>query len=146
MVFRNLKSCLLSFALMAGFPGLAGADPIQRLIGGHWSVGNASNLQCDTPVWFSYSQSDGLLTANRAGPVRLEAKDGAQSSTDYRVLKVRDQWIELQMVGEGPHDGAGVPVTWLLFFLDEQRFVWMRSDWPHGQTSQVRRLCPALMG
>ncbi|PID35287.1 MAG: hypothetical protein CR964_00365 [Rhodobacterales bacterium] len=147
IVVSRLQSCLLSLVALSALSGAALADPIGRLTSAQWSINGEDSAGCSAPVWFRLSQGGDLLTATHSRPVRLGEEAGGHSvSADFQVLKQQAQWVKLRRVGETLQDHGKRPVTWMVYFLDDERFVWMRSDWPHGHTSRVRRRCPAVMG
>ena len=144
MVFGEVTVRALQFALIAYLcaPAVALADPFKRLTAQVWVVEAHNAVTCNGGQRYSVSadRNEIFVEFGESVKVRGEVRDNAQ----YDVLGYGANHIDMFLRQETWRDAEGNLVWWRLKFLNDGRFVWIRSDWATGKSTKPRMPCEVL--
>jgi hypothetical protein len=117
------------------------ANRLFERVTGTWGSMIEGKLSCDTwaeTITFSTDRSTATFNATR----KYIVAGGKRTNTiTYKVLAVRDNAITMSMNEEDRRTKRGDLVVWTLILLDDDEFVWHRTDWPAGETTSPRLRC-----
>lgn len=123
---------VLAFFATPGF-----ADAIDRVMAGLWT-GPGGICEENTYCYRAEDNRHRLIAVTSAD---VQSRVGTGHEFGYDVLKVTDDAILMALDNETIMGPDGNPVTWVLVFLDDETYVWSRSDWPSGASTKPSRRC-----
>lgn len=111
---------------------------IADVVSGTWAWVDASCEEDTQRISFSPDQSEMYIAHSRS----FRGVDGVEDSiTSYRVVgKMRDR-VRGQIPGESRLTASGEPAVWDLVLLDQNTFVWHRTDWMPGSYTKEMLRC-----
>ena len=123
-------SRLILFLVLMLIPSIAQADAL-KWANGSWGVspdaenfGNEKGFQCpDNPLRVEIDPKN-----NRYHHQHNNSKISFESNS-ADILSSSDKFLIIQYDNEERVMDDGKPHIWIMFFLDQDRFYWVRKDW-----------------
>jgi len=119
----------------------ASSASIFTRVAGTWAyLDKSGKVDCKSNETISFSRDLSVATFKSTEPYIMG--DGSKSDTvTYKVLHAQGNVITMFINGETRTTEGGDPVVWSLVLLDAQTFVWRRTDWPAGDSTNPRIRC-----
>ena len=133
----NSVFCLFVVTMCAAT--IAAADPFEMLGASKWVWKSEQIETCEEGAYYSVSQDRKTIWVEK--DTATDVRGTLTKRAKYQVIGYGETYIDMFLELETWRDSHGKLVTWRLQFLDDGRFVWIRSDWERGRSTKPNWPC-----
>lgn len=128
---RLVSCCVGAASIALASCVMHGATVFERAHG-EWGWLDDQSMSCA-----SHPHAIAFVDGNRRAQFEIKAPTaaGAANRYFYRVLNHDGQSITMQLEAETEKSKDGAPIVWVFTLVDDNTYVWRRTDWPVEKTT-----------